>query len=62
MEEDDYVQLQELLAKLEVAVAKEYLHYENLSETYLKQLKVLKQGAEMVRKNLILRVDYDKED
>ena len=59
MEEQDYIQLQTLLAKLEVVVAKEFVNYENLSDTYKKQLKVLQQGAEMVRKNLIVRIEVN---
>jgi hypothetical protein len=54
MEEQDYIELQTLLAKLEVAIGEEYKQ-ENMNEWWDKRLTRLQEGIYTVRKNVFFK-------
>ena len=60
MEEQDYIQLHTLIAKLEVAIGKEFLYYENLSEEFKEDLENLRKGAELIKKNLFVKINAER--
>ena len=61
MEAKDYIQLQTLLAKLEVAILKEYQH-ENMSEWMSERLTNLTKGIKLIRENIFFTIDEKGEE
>lgn len=55
MEEHDYIQLQTLLAKLEIAIGKKYRH-ENMTVKWNQQLQALTSGIKTIRKNIFFEI------
>ena len=60
MEGQDYIQLHTLIAKLEVEIDKEFLYYENLSEEFKEDLENLRKGAELIKKNLFVKINAER--
>ena len=60
MEGQDYIQLHTLIAKLEVEIDKEFLYYENLSEEFKEDLENLRKGAELIKKNLYVKINAER--
>ena len=58
MEEHDYIQLQISLAKLEIAVGKEYKRHGdcNMSVALNQQLQALNQAVKTIRRNMFVEV------
>ena len=54
MEANDYIQLQTLLAKLEVVIGREYQNG-NMSVKFNQELQALNQGIRTIRKNIFVR-------
>lgn len=54
MEAEDYIQFQTLLAKLEVAIGKEY-QQENMAEWWSERLTNLNKGIDLVRQNVFFK-------
>lgn len=59
MNENDYIKLSELLAKLEVAIAKEFS--DNNTECWNKRLSALSKNINGVRKNMFFYIDKKEE-
>lgn len=61
MEAKDYIQLQTLLAKLEVAILQEYQN-ENMSEWWSERLTNLQKGIKTIRENIFFKINVKGEE